>query len=280
MKMALTELTEHLMVCLRQGKKMANSQLGKLTESILRNMVSNLTIQEVLTERESLRDSAKEKLIDITKGWGIWIETVEITDVRISSSSLFSNLQAEFRQKTRLEAEQIQMNTEKTLNDARRANAVETQQSQELAETRKYEIQQGQQVAREQRQFQTKQEQHKIKLQEMEQNKEYKLNRTRTDNEVSQATELANQELSTIKQVYEIAKKGKDKEHERQMKQLELEMDNNLTPTNLKVRMMSILDKAVGQINYNMKVVNMGNNDSLANMIPGMAQMWKETMEN
>lgn len=32
------------------------------------------------------------------KGWGIWLETVEITDVRIASGTLFSNLQSEFRE--------------------------------------------------------------------------------------------------------------------------------------------------------------------------------------
>jgi regulator of protease activity HflC (stomatin/prohibitin superfamily) len=155
------------------GRKMANNQLGSLVESILRNMVSNLTINEVLTQRDSLRKNAREQLTEITKGWGIWIETVEITDVRISSSSLFSNLQAEFRQKTRLEAEQIQMKTDKELSDARRTNDVATQEGREKAETTKYQIQQQQMLNREQRKFQTTQEQHKIKLQTMEQNKEY-----------------------------------------------------------------------------------------------------------
>lgn len=220
------------------GQQMANNQLGKLTESILRNMVSNLTIQEVLTQRDLLRKNAKEQLLDITKGWGIWIETVEITDVRISSGSLFSNLQAEFRQKTRLEAEQIKMSTEKELTDARRINEVEMQESRELADTRKFEIQQGQQIAREQRKFQSQQEQHKIKLQQMEQNKEYNLNRTRTDNEVNEANELASQSLATIKQDYTLETTRKKKEHDRAMKELDLAVENNLTPNNMKVRML------------------------------------------
>jgi len=294
------------------GQTMANTQLGKLTESILRNMVSNLTIQEVLTQRDSLRKNAREQLIEITKGWGIWIETVEITDVRISSSSLFSNLQAEFRQKTRMEAEQIQMETEKTLSDARRVNDVATQESREKAETRKYEIQQQQQLtraerkrtddvatqeavakaetrkyevqqqqqlARELRNFQTKQEQHKIKLQEMEQSKEYSLNQTKTNGEINEAKTRANQSLTDLQKDFEIACAVKSKEHERAMKQLDLELQNTLTPVNLKLRMMDILDKAQSRVKYDMKVVNMGQNDSMASMIPGMAQLWKQTME-
>lgn len=294
------------------GQTMANSQLGKLVESIVRNMVSNLTIQEVLTQRDTLRKSAREQLTEITKGWGIWIETVEITDVRISSSSLFSNLQAEFRQKTRMEAEQIQMQTDKTLGDARRVNDVATQESRERAETqkyamqqeqqlaraerkrtddvatqeavakaetKKYEVQQEQQIAREQRNFQTEQEQHKIKLQKMEQNKEYKLNQTRTNGEINQASTKAEQALTDLRKDYEIASATKSQQHERTMKGLDMELQNSCSPINLKLRMMDILDKACGRVSYDMKVVNMGQNDSLANMIPGMASLWKETME-
>jgi len=208
----------------------------------------------------------------------MWIETVEITDVRISSNELFKNLQAEFRQKTRLEAEQIQMATDKELNDRKRANDVATQEAREKAETRKYEIQQQQSLNRDKRKFQTKQEQHKIRLQEMEQNKEYTLNQTRTQNEINEANTKASQSLQDLQKDFAIATEAKSKAHEREMRKLDLEVQNTLTPTDLKIRMMDILEKAVGNVAYNMKVVNMGNNDSLANMIPGMAQMWKETM--
>lgn len=262
------------------GRKMANNQLGSLVESILRNMVSNLTINEVLTQRDSLRKNSREQLIEITKGWGIWIETVEITDVRISSGSLFANLQAEFRQKTRLEAEHIKMKADKELRDAQRANEVATQEAKQKADTRKYEIEQQESLNRQQRLFETKKEQHKIRLQEMEQSKEYSLNQTKTNNEINEASTKASQALSSLKKDFEIATQAKSKEHEREMRRLDLELQNTLTPTDLKLRMMDILDKAVGRVNYDMKVVNMGNNDALSNMIPGMAQLWKETMQN
>lgn len=51
----------------------------------------------------------KTDLKDQFKGWGVWLESVEITEVRISSTRLFNDLQAEFRQQTRLKADQIQM---------------------------------------------------------------------------------------------------------------------------------------------------------------------------
>lgn len=31
-------------------------------------------------------------------GWGVWVESVEITDVMISSKTLFENMQVEFRE--------------------------------------------------------------------------------------------------------------------------------------------------------------------------------------
>jgi len=39
------------------------------------------------------------------KGWGIWLESVEITEVRISSKTLFEELQAEFRNETKIKAQ-------------------------------------------------------------------------------------------------------------------------------------------------------------------------------
>ncbi len=43
------------------------------------------------------------------EGWGIWLETIEITEVMISSKKLFEDLQAEFRTETRLKASKIEL---------------------------------------------------------------------------------------------------------------------------------------------------------------------------
>lgn len=42
---------------------------------------------------------------DQVKGWGVWLETVEITDIKILSGSLFKDLQARFREQEKLRAE-------------------------------------------------------------------------------------------------------------------------------------------------------------------------------
>jgi hypothetical protein len=51
------------------------------------------------------------------KGWGVWIETVEITDVVISSTQLFKDMQAKFRSDRQKNAEMIQFNIDKELEE-------------------------------------------------------------------------------------------------------------------------------------------------------------------
>ena len=48
----------------------------------------------------------------------MWLETVEITEVVISSEKLFKDLQAEFRQKTRLNAEKIELSSTERITEA------------------------------------------------------------------------------------------------------------------------------------------------------------------
>lgn len=43
--------------------------------------------------------------------WGVWLESVEITDVRILSAKLFKNMQVEFREEMRRKAEEIELKT-------------------------------------------------------------------------------------------------------------------------------------------------------------------------
>jgi len=51
-------------------------------------------------------------MFEVVKGWGVWLETVEITDVTISSASLFKDLQANFRENMKRTAEVYRMNVE------------------------------------------------------------------------------------------------------------------------------------------------------------------------
>ena len=93
----------------------ANNKMMALAVSIIRDRIANMSLDEVLKNRSKLRNGVKEEIQKLLTGWGIWLETVEIQDVKILSSSLFQNLQTEFKEKSRQEAEKIRADTQQKL---------------------------------------------------------------------------------------------------------------------------------------------------------------------
>jgi hypothetical protein len=83
--------------------------------SIIRDRIANLTINDILKNRSKLRNGVKDEMQKLITGWGIWLETCEVVDVKISSNSLFKNLQTEFRENTRQYAEKIRGKIENTI---------------------------------------------------------------------------------------------------------------------------------------------------------------------
>merc|ERR1719473_713805 len=75
-----------------------------MCNSIVRSCIANSTIDEIITNRKAVREKLHYELDTISKGWGIQIETIEITDVSILSSSLFNNIQARFKEEEKLKA--------------------------------------------------------------------------------------------------------------------------------------------------------------------------------
>ena len=101
----------------------ANNQIEAVAVSIVRNSIANLTIHEILKNRRMLKDSMQKEMQQLLNGWGVWLETCEIQDIKISSSTLFQNLQIEFKEKHRMDAEQISAHTQNTID---RENLVRT----------------------------------------------------------------------------------------------------------------------------------------------------------
>lgn len=71
-------------------------------------------MNDILRDRNKLREQIRSEMFEVVKGWGIWLETVDITDVKISSSSLFKDLQATYREEQNRKAEvfTMQINSE------------------------------------------------------------------------------------------------------------------------------------------------------------------------
>jgi regulator of protease activity HflC (stomatin/prohibitin superfamily) len=56
-----------------------NASVKTMCESIVRNQLANCTLDQVLRNRHLVRDQMKEDLEKQLTGWGIWLETVELT---------------------------------------------------------------------------------------------------------------------------------------------------------------------------------------------------------
>ena len=80
--------------------------------SVIRDRVANMTIMDILRYRNKIKAEIQKTLQDTLSGWGMKIDTVEISNVRIKSHDLFKNMQTEFREQKNLIAEQIRSETE------------------------------------------------------------------------------------------------------------------------------------------------------------------------
>lgn len=69
--------------------RLANEKIQNLAISIIRDRIANMSINDVLRNRGLLRDGVRDEIQKLVTGWGIWLETIEILDVKIASSSLF-----------------------------------------------------------------------------------------------------------------------------------------------------------------------------------------------
>jgi uncharacterized membrane protein YqiK len=68
-------------------------------------VIANHKLEDLLRDRQKIRESITENMKNLVAGWGVWLETVEITDIKILSGSLFKDLQARFREQEKLKAE-------------------------------------------------------------------------------------------------------------------------------------------------------------------------------
>lgn len=97
--------------------KTANTNLVSQASAIVRSVISNATLKQMLSDRTYIRDEVVSGMKSQVQGWGIWLESVEITDVKIMSSTLFKDLQAEFREQKKKDATCFTADIEDTIHD-------------------------------------------------------------------------------------------------------------------------------------------------------------------
>ena len=104
--------------------KTANDALVAEASAVVRGVIANSTIQEMMTNRDMLREAIRKEMFEVVKGWGVWLETIEITGVQISSQSLFKDLQTKFREDMRREATLHRAEIQNELDQERTKNAL------------------------------------------------------------------------------------------------------------------------------------------------------------
>ena len=70
-----------------------NDKITTLAQAVVRHVIANNELNTVIKNREILTSEITAKLKPLLKGWGMWLERVDIKDVRICSASLFQDLQ-------------------------------------------------------------------------------------------------------------------------------------------------------------------------------------------
>lgn len=77
---------------LRSGSRTANEKIMNLSKSIIRDRIANMSINDIIRNRAKLRSGVREEIQKLINGWGMWLETIEILEVKIASNQLFKNL--------------------------------------------------------------------------------------------------------------------------------------------------------------------------------------------
>jgi len=108
-------------IALDPGDPLAKTDviLRQLAESVVRHEVSNKTLQQMVMEREKVRESMRQQLMETVDDWGISIDTIEFTEVWIRSKEVFENLQADYRNQLKLQSEISTHETNKAIAEKR-----------------------------------------------------------------------------------------------------------------------------------------------------------------
>lgn len=253
----------------RSGLQATNTNMAAMAESVIRAQVANLNINEVITGRDTMRKKLTGSMMEVVKGWGIWLETVEITDVKILSSSLFSNLQTKFREESRhaaeqhrlevqqkldLKKEQTELEVAKTRASARREKAVfEAEQSAaELQE------QEATAAKRQELALQQHSREHELKMRKMED--DAKLKAAKTEHQMKEAERAAEAKLALQAKV--------------------LKLEQTMTPLNVQSAQLTALKEIYAKLPLReVKLVHVANNaggnstQGMDAMLPGMAAL-------
>ncbi|MCP3165699.1 SPFH domain-containing protein [Myxococcus qinghaiensis] len=175
-----------------------------------RRLVANLSVEECLSRRkegistELMREiapvlSGKGRLEDsVDAGWGVLLDTIEIQDVRVLSSTVFENMQARFRREQERQAREAELAKERFVH--REETEAERQLNLQRLEAED-EVRQRKQTADEQSQLETLAVAARVAEAKLAQERTLKQEQVTVEREVALTKLAAEQEVRQKKQV-------------------------------------------------------------------------------
>jgi len=255
------------------GIDQANENLRNLTESIIRAQIANMDITDVVANREMMRDNVRKQASPLVQGWGVWMETIEVTDVKILSSSLFSNLQAKFREEMRSKAELLKMSNNKSIEEEKTKVSLEMNKLQVDSDNQKAQYRANEELKTQQNNEKLMQE--KTRIQEAQIAMEGKLEQARELQ--SRQQQLASEETRRLVEVE--SQKTRDEvaqmaaEAEAKAFKTKMTAQQCMDATNLKLLSLETSSQIYNSIGE-LKVLHVSGSDSAAqgveSMVPGL----------
>ncbi|WP_338864991.1 SPFH domain-containing protein [Myxococcus stipitatus] len=175
-----------------------------------RRLVANLSVEECLSRRkegiaaELMREiapvlSGRGRLEDTTDaGWGVLLDTIEIQDVRVLSSTVFENMQARYRREQERQAREAELAKERFVH--REETEAERQLSLQRL-TAQDEVRQKKQTADEQARLETLAIDARVAEAKLAQERTLKQEQVTVEREVALTKLAAEQEVRQKKQV-------------------------------------------------------------------------------
>jgi len=243
-----------------QDDSEVNRHIQSMAESIVRAEIANLGINEVIAERKKVRDSITAAMQEILSGWGIWLETVEITEVKILSGSLFNNLQQPYRSQQRQKAEKIRIDTENDIQEKRvmtqfKLNKIRNEKDTEIQIERS-----RQKLKQEEAEQKILDQRESIKRRNIEMRKETALLQAQVDQEIA----AKKQEVEDERIRHQIKLRQLQLDFDLKKVEDEYAVDQKMGDINMKKQILTSFENMYKNMNVDsMKIVNFGRDNGL-----------------
>jgi len=220
-----------------------NEDLKTICIEAARHVIANMSIENALKNKDAIAGNLIKQLSEIEKKWGIIFDQVGIEKVKIMSDKLFGNLQADYRNKIRLQAAKIQIFTDReiakeqnTIFEKNELEKVQTQQKIDSANVDKNSSLDKQKMSKKheaaeiEREYQEQQFNKNLEFKKEKELKKYELSQIEKELKI-RLNEFQNKLLTSEKQIVTI--KNAISEKELELYTLQRKVEQTYTPEEL-----------------------------------------------